>query len=514
MKKLLISIGLLLVIIPVNVKALTGNVYLNCNDTTLTLNEETTCSITANINEEVATINKMQITVGSALTLVSTTPDSIWEGSGEDGLLKLYTDEFKKGTFNIATFVIKGASETSGAKVSLEDVVLADAKYQNQTFTVTPVTVKVEEPVEQYTITYKLNGGTNPSGAKTTYTKNDTYTLPTPTKTGYTFDGWYTESTFTNKVTSIQKGTTGNKTFYAKWEENTPEVTIEKITSVKVNGIVTPTVGMSASPSGISVGGSNYTISTIHYSVSDSATGTYEALKATDKFVEGKYYRLYIELSPNTGYEFTSDTVVDVGQTANSTYNETSKKLIVTIDYGQLETIIVSPEVDYYGNLKVDFPDTTDKPLNGRNETKLEDYTMRYQYVGLDIEKDKVIADIYKRFKECEASDKCTDTEKAELIEELLKALPEFDEEKWTDVESEHLVPFNAQKSESGNYILYVELKDEVGNISYAYDYVLSDAVKEYVGPSTSDNLPIILISIIGMVSLAVVGYRKLRMSN
>ena len=74
--------------------------------------------------------------------------------------------------------------------------------------------------VTNYTITYRLNGGTNPSNAPTTYSNYEEVVLPTPTKTGYTFEGWYKESAFTNRVTKISAGSTGNKTFYAKWEKN------------------------------------------------------------------------------------------------------------------------------------------------------------------------------------------------------------------------------------------------------------------------------------------------------
>ncbi len=44
-------------------------------------------------------------------------------------------------------------------------------------------------------------------------------TLPEPTHTGLTFAGWYTDEDFTpaNKVTAIAAGTSGEKTFYAKW---------------------------------------------------------------------------------------------------------------------------------------------------------------------------------------------------------------------------------------------------------------------------------------------------------
>ncbi len=76
---------------------------------------------------------------------------------------------------------------------------------------------------ENYSITYNRNGGTNPTGIKTSYKITDaTITLPTPTKTGYTFGGWYTGGDDSGNVsgtkeTSIPSGSTGDKTFYAKW---------------------------------------------------------------------------------------------------------------------------------------------------------------------------------------------------------------------------------------------------------------------------------------------------------
>ena len=73
-----------------------------------------------------------------------------------------------------------------------------------------------------YTITYNLDGGAAPKANPTTYTvETPTITLADPTKTGYTFDGWYTEAAFTNKVTQIAKGSTGDKTLWAKWTIDT-----------------------------------------------------------------------------------------------------------------------------------------------------------------------------------------------------------------------------------------------------------------------------------------------------
>ena len=79
-----------------------------------------------------------------------------------------------------------------------------------------------------YDITYNLDGGTNHANNPTSYTvESGEITLQNPTKTGYTFEGWYTEAEFTNKVTKIAAGSTGDKTFYAKWTEKTYSLTFK-----------------------------------------------------------------------------------------------------------------------------------------------------------------------------------------------------------------------------------------------------------------------------------------------
>ncbi len=70
-----------------------------------------------------------------------------------------------------------------------------------------------------YTISYVLKGG-KISGTKVkSYDGTINVKLPNATKKGYLFKGWYAESSYKTKVTAIKKGTTGNKTFYAKWEK-------------------------------------------------------------------------------------------------------------------------------------------------------------------------------------------------------------------------------------------------------------------------------------------------------
>ena len=95
------------------------------------------------------------------------------------------------------------------------------------TFDITEdITLYAQWKAVSYTITYELDGGTNHASNPANYTiETATITLQNPTKTGYTFSGWYKESTFTNKLTQITNGSTGNLTLYAKWTANKYTIT-------------------------------------------------------------------------------------------------------------------------------------------------------------------------------------------------------------------------------------------------------------------------------------------------
>ena len=84
------------------------------------------------------------------------------------------------------------------------------------------ITLTATWGIESYYINYNLDGGTNDGSNPTIYDVNTpTITLLDPTKTGYIFDGWYDSVTFDNEITEIITGSTGNKTFYAKWIKDT-----------------------------------------------------------------------------------------------------------------------------------------------------------------------------------------------------------------------------------------------------------------------------------------------------
>lgn len=72
----------------------------------------------------------------------------------------------------------------------------------------------------KYAVTYNLNGGkNNKKNPSCYYNTTNTIKLKNPTKEGYTFKGWYADKQCTIKVTAIKKGSSGNKTLYAKWQK-------------------------------------------------------------------------------------------------------------------------------------------------------------------------------------------------------------------------------------------------------------------------------------------------------
>ncbi len=76
------------------------------------------------------------------------------------------------------------------------------------------------DSVSKYTVTFNANGGTVSTASKKLTKKAFYGILPEPTREGYSFDGWYTESSGGEKVTSYQVFTKGtDQTLYAHWTD-------------------------------------------------------------------------------------------------------------------------------------------------------------------------------------------------------------------------------------------------------------------------------------------------------
>ena len=79
-----------------------------------------------------------------------------------------------------------------------------------------------------YPITYVMDRGFNNEANPTAYNVlSPTITLLDPDKEGHTFNGWFADAAFTQPSTTIFQGSTGEKTFYAKWTINTYTITLD-----------------------------------------------------------------------------------------------------------------------------------------------------------------------------------------------------------------------------------------------------------------------------------------------
>ena len=114
----------LMVMIPINAKALKGSINITCDSEEYGAKETATCKITGTSDVEVYSISAK---VNSTTANATFTADSSWQGNGDDGNIQLYTDNGKKGTFNIGT--LKVSSKDTDVLITITDVNLYDIKY-------------------------------------------------------------------------------------------------------------------------------------------------------------------------------------------------------------------------------------------------------------------------------------------------------------------------------------------------------------------------------------------------
>ena len=96
----------------------------------------------------------------------------------------------------------------------------------------------------EYIITYDTYYGKITSGKVEKYTIEQDVKLPTDMhREGFTFAGWYADDLLKEKATKIEKGSSGNKTFYATWDRGYQLIFIQpsygKITVTR-NGTTLP----------------------------------------------------------------------------------------------------------------------------------------------------------------------------------------------------------------------------------------------------------------------------------
>ena len=104
--------------------------------------------------------------------------------------------------------------------------------------------------VQTYKISYINATDDNPN--PTSYTYGTEIVLQSLSKEGYDFGGWYTNSSYTNQITSITSTMSGNLTLYAKWNPKTYNITYVVDADVENTNPTTHTYGTTTSLNGLS----------------------------------------------------------------------------------------------------------------------------------------------------------------------------------------------------------------------------------------------------------------------
>ena len=183
------------------------------------------------------------------------------------------------------------------------------------------LTANGSRTIQNYTITYNLNGGalvagkTNPTSYNV---ESQNITLNNPQKTGYTFTGWTGSNGTTPSTTvTIAKESTGNKNYTANYNVNQYEVTYIDVvgsTTGKVLGTSKENVNFGTQVTGASKG-TDVTVGKYYagYVYSSATTATVTTSGAT-------VYRIF------TAYDKTKYTVEHYVMKTDGTYEEEATK--------------------------------------------------------------------------------------------------------------------------------------------------------------------------------------------
>ena len=191
-------------------------------------------------------------------------------GTGDELLVnKIYGENFDLAD---GTFTRNGYTQTGWATIDGGDKVydLGGTYTDNKALTLYPAWT-----VNQYSITYELDGGTAEGNPDSYTVESEDFSLNEPTKEGYIFIGWSgTDLTGENNMTvAITKGSTGDRSYTAHWRYKggggsynpvqKPEIITGEggKTSLENNGttlVITPDEGMEISK--VTVNGKEVTV--------------------------------------------------------------------------------------------------------------------------------------------------------------------------------------------------------------------------------------------------------------
>lgn len=166
-----------LLILPLNVKALTGSVEINCDKSSYNENETATCKVIGKSDDLVISISG-QLKEGNYDASFKTA--SVWEGDGDDGNIQLYTAEDLKGTFDIGTITVKKKAnqtieDSITSSVGISDIMFGSEQGQEVSINDANVSITFNKESQDQTqapsVTEDNNGSGNTGNTASTTTK-------------------------------------------------------------------------------------------------------------------------------------------------------------------------------------------------------------------------------------------------------------------------------------------------------------------------------------------------------
>ncbi len=145
---IIFTLMLTFAIYPNIIKAETGTISIECEESTLESGKTAQCYLKGKNFTNNAPSFHAKLTLSNSLTLTTITKDSSWEGACDGGIIDLYTDNNKTGNFNIASFSFQIPSSINKIIITLDEIAVSDENFN-------------EINLPKVTKTITLNGGGN-----------------------------------------------------------------------------------------------------------------------------------------------------------------------------------------------------------------------------------------------------------------------------------------------------------------------------------------------------------------
>ena len=132
MKKRIIFMMGFMLLFPLIVNAAAEDVNIVCDSNTLVPGAQTTCYIKGDFSKNISSFHG-ELSADTNLTISNITKSG-WEGSGDGGIIDLYTDTNKTGTFNFVTFVVEADSNVSNVEklMYLKNISISDDSFNEE----------------------------------------------------------------------------------------------------------------------------------------------------------------------------------------------------------------------------------------------------------------------------------------------------------------------------------------------------------------------------------------------